>query len=721
MNAIDQASVPEPTHPTPSGGGNSLLQRVLIRLQIILDIPPTTTRSYWANLQESRGRDDVQLLVEAGDQAGIFLKELESLSAEDVIGFVRNGYPVLLAEASGDMLLLERVVGRKLEGSEINSAVNTHTFSKRQLRRRLESEPPPRCLVAKQELECDRMSATPAGVEREDHQHHDHHHHHPPPLRRFLTLLNMDRRDVMTVFLFASVAGVLALASPLAVESLVNVVSWGTYIQPLLILASMLLISLGLAGVLGVLQTVVVEMVQRRQFVRIVSDLAHRFPRANQRALAGIFPRELANRIFDIMTIQKATAVLLIDGVSIVLTTIIGMVLLAFYHPFLLGFDLVLVFSMISITWILGRGGIRTAIDESITKYKVAHWLQDVIAQPAAFKTGGGEGLAVDRANQLTAEYIAAREKQFRVIIRQIAFAISLQVIASTVLLGLGGWLVIQGQLTLGQLVASELVVTVVVGAFAKAGKSLEKFYDLMAGIDKVGHLLDVPVDPRLNLGELPNAPADVRWGNLRFQSAASSITVPAAAIAPGSSVAITGDHCEGRTLLARTLAGLVQADQGVAEINSFEASQAAAAGGGRLVAYAGRTADLFRGTLRENIDLGRAGIGPNRVREALQKAGLWRTLQQLHDGLDTMLQTGGHPLGAAQCQQVMLARAFAGAPKLLVIDGLLDTLNPETRAIVLKTLLAEDAPWTLVIVTDLVAVIEACDSQISVHTGGAP
>ncbi len=95
------------------------------------------------------------------------------------------------------------------------------------------------------------------------------------------------------------------------------------------------------------------------------------------------------------------------------LTTVLGLVLLAFYHPFLLGFDIVLVISMISITWLLGRGGIRTAIEESITKYEVAHWLQDVLASPSVFKTGGGEALATARANQLTADYIMADKDSF--------------------------------------------------------------------------------------------------------------------------------------------------------------------------------------------------------------------------------------------------------------------------------------------------------------------
>ncbi len=112
-------------------------------------------------------------------------------------------------------------------------------------------------------------------------------------------------------------------------------------------------------------------------------------------------------------------------------------------------------------------------------------------------------------------------------VIRQVVFAVGLQVVASTALLALGGWLVIDGQLTLGQLVASELVVTVVVGAFAKAGKSLEKFYDLMAGIDKVGHLLDIPTDPRHEPGQLPEDPSKSAGAIWSFQGRATQSKTP--------------------------------------------------------------------------------------------------------------------------------------------------------------------------------------------------
>ncbi len=651
-----------------------------------------------------------QLLVSGAQKVGVAIRELQLGSVQDIVNLVGEGFPVVIASPDGSFHVLEKVIGSKIEASEIRESATPCVLSARQLRSLIDRDSATRIFVAKKELECDSMSASNSSA-----LGHGHHHDHPSPLRRFLSLLRLDLKDIWTLVLFALVAGILSLATPLAVESLVNVVSWGTYLQPLLVIAIMLMSFLGLSGILRVLQVVVVEMIQRRQFVRIVGDLAHRFPRAQLESLDGVYPREYANRVFDIMTIQKTTAVLLLDGVSIALTTIVGLLLLAFYHPFLLGFDIVLVISMISITWILGRGGIRTAIDESIVKYEVAHWLQDVIDSPAIFKVNGGEGFAIDRANQLASKYLDARNAQFRVVLRQVVFAIGLQVVALTAVLGLGGWLVISQQLTLGQLVASELVVTVVVGAFAKAGKSLEKFYDLMAAIDKVGHLLDIPVDPRHELGSIPDGPLPIRWDDLVFSGSTDRSEVPAATIPPGSRVAIVGDDYSGKSKLARTLAGLHSPQKGLAEVGDFEASHAAISGKGKVVAYAGGH-EIFHGTIIDNVDLGRSGIGQNRIREVLQQVGLWDDVLRMPDGQQTVLQTAGKPLTRPQISQLLLARAMTASPNLLVVDGLLDELNDAKRDLAWQTIGAENAPWTLVLVTSHQELADRCDIQISVR-----
>lgn len=660
--------------------------------------------------------DPMAALIVSARHAGIYLRETKVESAKEVFGFVREGFPVVVAAADDEFLVLEKASGRRVEASLIREKTKMETISLRNLSKRLSTNPPPRLFVGKRELSMASISSASDHHAATHPGDHGHHHDHPTPVRRFIGLLALDKRDLGTIILFAAVAGTLGLATPLAIESLVNVVSWGTYLQPLIVLGLMLLTCLGLSGVLKVLQAVLVEIIQRRQFVRIVSDLAHRFPRANQASLIGEYPRELANRVFDIMTIQKATAVLFVDGVSIVLTTVIGMVLLAFYHPFLLGFNLVLLISMISITWILGRGGIRTAIDESITKYRVAHWLQDVLSTPSVFKANAGEGLAVQRANQLTSDYLHARQSQFRVVIRQITFAITLQVVASTALLALGGWLVITGELTLGQLVASELVVTVVVGAFAKAGKSLEKFYDLMAGVDKVGHLIDIQTDARHELNLTETGPVEASWGDLTFSGPTSSSKIPSATVAAGSRVAVVGDDVHGRSMLTRTLAGLVSPSAGLAQIAGYDCLHASSEGSGRLVCYAGRE-NLFHGTLRDNIDLGKSGISQNQVREVLGQVGLSKIIATLPDGLQTQVQTGGYPLTEPQCHQVAIARAMLPSPGLLIIDGLLDDLCSSDRDVAWQALSDPKASWTLLVNTNRDEIAALCDNQIAIRS----
>lgn len=683
---------------------------LLRRIGICLRLPVDATTLNLGDIKASEiDDDDFGLLVAGARQVGIFIAELE-VAADDIASSLAEGFPVILVTDDGNVWVFESLVGSRVEATFIGDKVETSLIKEKRIRKIFASSTDARCLVAKRELECGTLSHT--GTELGDEQ--DDHHDHPTPLKRFIALLSLDQRDVWAVALFAFVSGILSLATPLAIESLVNVVSWGTFLQPLLVLAFMLLACLGIAGILKVLQTVVVEVIQRRQLVRIVGDLAHRFPRAKQSALQGLYPRELANRVFDIMTIQKASAVLLLDGVSIVLTTMMGLLLLAFYHPFLLGFDIALMICMVSITWVLGRGGVQTAIEESKTKYRIIHWLQDVLSTPAAFKVNGGEMLAIERANRLTTDYLTARRHQFRVVIRQVAFAIGLQVVASTFLLGLGGWLVMKQQLTLGQLVASELVVTVVVGAFAKAGKSIEKFYDLMAGVDKVGHLLDIPVDPRNELGTLPDGPARVRWDDLEFhfRSTGSKCVVPASGIEPGKSLAIVGNYRAGKSLLMRSLAGLIRPHHGIAEIAGFDAQKAALGSDGQLVGYACRN-EVFHATIEENVDVGRTFIGQKRIRDVLDQVGLWDSILQLPGGTRTMLQSNGSPLSNTQQAQMIIARAIAGQPKLLLIDSLLDDLTPDVRERLWATLTGDDVPWTLVIVTNQLEIAQLADEQL--------
>ncbi|MFM7845411.1 MAG: ABC transporter transmembrane domain-containing protein, partial [Planctomycetota bacterium] len=318
---------------------------------------------------------------------------------------------------------------------------------------------------------------------------------HPSPLRRLGRTLRPELGDIGVVALFSAVVGLLTLATPVAVESLVNTVAFGRLIQPIFILSLLLLTFLAFAASLRVLQAYVAEIIQRRIFVRVVDDLARRLPSFQAGAGEDHLTPELVNRFFDVMTLQKSSATLVLDGITVLLQTTIGMIVLAFYHPYLLGFDVFLLLAAAVLILALGRGAVRTAIDESKAKYAVGAWLEELSTCNVTFKGAGGPALALAITDQLTTDYLQARRQHFRVLMRQIIFAVGLQAVGSSLLLGIGGWLVLDGQLTLGQLVAAELIVAVILGSFAKFGKQMESFYDLLAAVDKVGHLLDLPTE----------------------------------------------------------------------------------------------------------------------------------------------------------------------------------------------------------------------------------
>ena len=221
------------------------------------------------------------------------------------------------------------------------------------------------------------------------------------PIRRLLALLRPESTDIRSVIIFAIFVGILSLTTPLAVEALVNTVAFGKYLQPLIVLSIIVFVFLAFRAGIAVLMTVVVEIIQRRLFVRVVDDLAQRLTRVPLIYLKRHHGPELVNRFFDIVSVQKITSKLLLESLQLVLQTTIGLSVLAFYHPFLLGYDLGLIAIMIIILFVIGRGAINTAKSESQDKYETAAWLQEIVRHPTTFKFNGGLGFAINRADEL--------------------------------------------------------------------------------------------------------------------------------------------------------------------------------------------------------------------------------------------------------------------------------------------------------------------------------
>jgi ABC-type bacteriocin/lantibiotic exporter with double-glycine peptidase domain len=540
------------------------------------------------------------------------------------------------------------------------------------------------------------------------------------PIARLRALLQGERRTLWVAVVYSLVIGLLSLVLPVAVQSLVNTIAFGSALQPLVVLTLFVFVALGFSTVMNTLRAGVVEIIQRSIFARVATDVTWRLLRVRAEAFDRFHGPELVNRFFDTVTVQKSASLLLIDGLSILMQTVIGMILLALYHPWLLAFDVLLVVAMLVIIFVLGRGAIATSIGESKAKYALEAWLEQIAAHLITFKSVGGADYAVLRSQRLLEDYLAYRKKHFRILVRQIAGSFALQAVASSALLGIGGWLVISRQLTLGQLVAAELIVTLMMSAFTKFGKQLEVFYDLCAAIDKLGALVDLPIERGGGEAQLRDGgPMRLALRDVEVQYADGhrpALSVRAWDIEAGERVGVSGPNGSGKSTLADVLFGLRAQTAGSLRVDEVDVRALPLSALRQHVALV-RGVELFPGTVLDNVRLGR-DLPHAEVARALQQVGLLDELLELPAGLDTELHPHGRPLSYRQACRLMIARAIAGRPRLIVLDGALDQIDQRDEQELAGVLFAPDAPWTLICITERPDLLQRCTRVVRLEDG---
>ncbi len=538
------------------------------------------------------------------------------------------------------------------------------------------------------------------------------------PLHQVRSWLSVERTLLWIAIIYSIAIGLLSLVVPVAVQSLVNTVAFGNLLQPLVVLTLVVLAGLGFSGILQGLRTFVVELLQRRIFVRISSDVVGKLLRAKIDAFDGHHGPELVNRFLEVVTVQKSGAILLIDGLSIFMQSSIGMILLAVYHPWLLAFDVILFLAILVVLFPMGRGAIATSILESKAKYELVAWLEEIARWPASFKPANGFAFATHRTDELIKKYLSYRIKHFRILMRQVLGSLGLHALASATLLGAGGWLVIQRQLTLGQLVAAELVVTLVVSGFSKFGKQLETFYDLCAAADKLSYLTELPME-ETGKEKLPakREGLQVLFRDVRFsyQDGSPVLLNGSCQLHSGSRAALTG---HGKTTFLDLIYALRTPAGGEIEIDSLDIRDIQLES---LRAQIGlvRRSEIFHGTIADNLKVANPAAGAVEMRAALEQAGLLDEIRDLPDGLDTVLVTGGLPLSHSQALRLMIAREVLKHPRLLLLDECLDEIEDvKLRNRIMAGLFDPKNPWTVLVATKNPEIRATCEQHFHLEDG---
>lgn len=543
----------------------------------------------------------------------------------------------------------------------------------------------------------------------------------PSPIRRFLRLVGEDRRELFGVTIYALLNSLLLLAIPLAAQGLVNVSAAGLAVQPLLVLAGALFAGLLFAGLLTCLRYAMAEFILERIFCRVALRVAERLPAVKSRYLLQRGGPELMNRFFDVINIQKSWFKLVYDGPGAVLEIAIGLSLLALYGfelfagaaGFVAGGGMIIALS--------GVGGVRSSIAESAAKYKVAEWLEEMVRCQDSLRLNCRPAYWTEQADERVVGYLTQRRTHFRVLLRQVSLHYVISAFSLAGMLGFGGYMVLEGRLSLGQLVAAELVLWSLFKATEKLLRACEAYFDLLTGLDKIGYITDLPLE-RCGSASLPasQAAARVQVDNLSFAYAPETgplLEDVSFLIQPGERIAVLGPTGAGKSTLLRLLAGYLNPQSGSVEVDLIDMREVSPESRAKHIAFLSERNELFAGSVAENVAAGREG-DLHRVRELLLETGGKEALRRSAGGGLPTLTSAGSTLSAGEQKSILLSRALHGSPRLLLLDDGLGQLSEQSqREVALKVFGSSQRP-TIVCTSPLAQLVEKCDRVLLLEKG---
>ncbi len=527
------------------------------------------------------------------------------------------------------------------------------------------------------------------------------------PWKRLSRLARLDKREIGHIYLYALVGGAIGLSVPLGVQAIINLISGGQVATSWGVLIAFVTVGVGFTGALQVMQLALAENIQQRLFARSAFEFAYRIPRIKAEAVGGKYLPELVNRFFDTITIQKGLSKLLLDIPLAVLQIALCLILLALYHPFFIAFGALLLVLLLLIFRLSGRRGLETSLAESGYKYAVAHWLEELARSMGTFKLIGETTLPLSRTDDLVDGYVTARKAHFRVLLGQYSAMVVFKVIVTLSLLALGGMLVMKEQMNLGQFVAAEIVILLLMGAVEKIILRIETVYDVLTALEKVGSVTDMPLEREKGLRTIDRDPQrglEVQVTGLGFRSHFHGRPVLHGVdlhLAPGEKVCLSGPNGSGKTTLLRILGGALAPHEGTVQfdghpMNSLDLELLRSVIGDSL-----NDEEVFAGTIQENIAVGRSWVSDTAVTEACRATGLFEQLAQYPEGLLTRLDPQGTRLPKSLVKRIIQARCIAGSPRLILLEDSLQNWDPHDREQLLGWISAPERPWTLLAVSN--------------------
>ena len=544
------------------------------------------------------------------------------------------------------------------------------------------------------------------------------------PLTRFFRLIKADKKDITRIYIFAALSGLINLSLPLGIQAIITYISGGMISTSWILLVTLVILGVILAGVMQVMQLSLTETIQQRIFQRSAFEFTLRIPRIRLEQVASRYAPELINRFFDTLSLQKGLSKILLDIGAAALQIVFGLLLLSFYHPFFILFGILLVLVLYLVIRATGPRGLETSIEESTYKYKVAYWLEELARTMNTFKLAGESNLPKERTDELVSSYLEARKSHFRILVIQYLNIIGFKALVAGGLLIIGSILVLDNQINLGQFVASEIIIILIINSVEKLIRTMEPVYDVLTAVEKIASITDLELEREDGVElELPEnrVPLSISVKDLSSgynHLGKRELDDLSFDIKAGERVMIYGYGGSGRTRLLELLAGLYQDYDGMILINDQPVNSLSLRSLRSHIGDSLSEEDIFAGTIAENILIGKEWLSFEDLKWAAEKIGLMDYVKRLPEGFHTQLSPKGSGLPEHIVRKIKMARSIVERPPLVIWQESLHIFTQQDKGVINTCMLSDKQPWTLIVSSGSRKIAEQCDRILLLNEG---
>ena len=541
------------------------------------------------------------------------------------------------------------------------------------------------------------------------------------PLARLWQVINLERREIGAIYFYSILNGLLQLSVPIGVQAIINFVLAGALSTSMIVLIIMVVMGVFLSGLMQINKMRIIEKIQQRIFTRYSFEFAYRIPKLDLKSVDGYYLPELANRFFDTVAMQKGLNKLLLDIPIASVQIIFGLGLLSFYNNIFILFSLFLVVLLYAMLRFTGSKGLKTSLEESDYKYAVAGWLEELARLVKSFRFSRGSNLPMTKTDEYVTGYLNARTSHFKVLKFQYWGLVVFKVLITAVMLVVGGVLLVNQQINIGQFIAAEIVILTVLNSVEKMIASLDKVYDLLTSVEKLGKVIDKPLEKQgtlqLNSNNkgltvtMHNVAFSYQYGNPIINNI--NLVVPS-----GNKVCLMGKDGSGKSTILKLLTGSYQEFEGAITINDVPI------GNYDPDSIRGETGilfsqqDIFHGTLLENITLGQSSVTTSQIMELAGTVGLTSFISNLKDGFDTRIDPTGMRLSRGVIQKILLLRALVASPHLLLLEEPWSGLEEGVQQTIKNYLLTQTTNTTVMVASNDEDFAKRCDQVVIISDG---